>query len=394
MANKTKQNKTKAQLVQSVVDSIASRARVPGNNTKKRRNRKQGGGGGQTGIAIGGSITTGGPTFVSGAGGNVVVSNQEFISDVTNDSPITGFDVNPGSAVAFPWLSKVAQNFEMYRFRRLEFKYQPACPTTTQGIVVMAFDYDASDAIPVSKQQMSSYAGAMRSNVWASCSMSLKCPNSWSYVGNLNGQINPLETDIKLYDVAKAYFGVFNGLNNNMIGEVFVSYTVELSKPNWEVPITSSGFIGFSGSTLNNLFGTGQTIVGDVPVKVLNVNSIPGSVPTGVLEFPRKGTFLLEVVVGYTSTSIPASWYGSSGMLKLEYSNSPLEPSIDYPDVPAGDVTGNFGGSGVLSHVMFSLYLDTSLGKFVRIMVPAWAALSTLVLYRMRLAYYKKTIEV
>lgn len=53
--------------------------------------------------------------------------------------------VNPGLNGAFPWLSQSAKNYEAYRFRKLRIEWEPTCPTTTPGTVIISPDYDPTD---------------------------------------------------------------------------------------------------------------------------------------------------------------------------------------------------------------------------------------------------------
>lgn len=391
MANKNKKNKTAAQKVQSAVDSAVARlvSNGSGGGTRRRGNRRSGNG--QVGMAVGSNTVSGNPTF--NGTGNVVVSNTEFIVDVrtTFASPLT-YDVNPGSVTTFPWLSRVAQNFELFRFRRLEFHYSPACPTTTQGTLVMAFDYDASDAPPATKQQILAYAGANRSNLWSRATVALKCPSSWSYVGNLNGPINPSNTDIKLYDVAKTYIGTYNIVTPDvMVGEISVSYTVELAKPNWEIPITGSAYVTISGSNKTNLFGTSMPLYGDLPIKTYN-NNVVGVNQQGLVEFPKSGSYVLEVKFSFASTTSPPSLFGASGLLRVEQASERPEFDTDYPDAVVLDAGWGYAGSDVTSWCYVSLYVDTTSGNWIRFMTGSFVA-TAVALYSMRFMSYKKILN-
>lgn len=53
--------------------------------------------------------------------------------------------VSPTNQNMFPWLAALAAGYEKYRFRRLSYFYRSMAPTTANGLVYMAVDYDPSD---------------------------------------------------------------------------------------------------------------------------------------------------------------------------------------------------------------------------------------------------------
>lgn len=57
------------------------------------------------------------------------IQNREYIMDIVSGSSANSFnyntfDLNPGSSVTFPWLNRIAQNFESYRFHGLVFEFK------------------------------------------------------------------------------------------------------------------------------------------------------------------------------------------------------------------------------------------------------------------------------
>lgn len=56
------------------------------------------------------------------------------------------FYVTPTNKFIFPWLAPLAQGYEKYKFRRLNFFYRSTAPTTASGLIYMAMDYDPADA--------------------------------------------------------------------------------------------------------------------------------------------------------------------------------------------------------------------------------------------------------
>jgi len=58
--------------------------------------------------------------------------------------------VNPASFNMFPLLGEIAAGYEKYKFTKLRFIYEGACPTTTSGQVFLTWDPDSQDGVPTS----------------------------------------------------------------------------------------------------------------------------------------------------------------------------------------------------------------------------------------------------
>lgn len=167
----------------------------------------------------------------------VVIEHCEFVADVTgsDDFFLDEFSINPGLTALFPWLASVAENFESYHFKRLQFRYETQAPTTDSGTAMMAIDYDAADEPPDDKQQLMTLQGAVRSAVWQA--ITLDCPASdlskfcSKRFVRQNGV--PAGTDVKTYDVGNLMIAT-QGANTSTVGELYVSYVVELQTPTWE----------------------------------------------------------------------------------------------------------------------------------------------------------------
>jgi len=87
------------------------------------------------------------PEIVRNTGLQITVSHTEKIGVVNASILNTNhkFIINPRRQLSFPWLSRLAQAFDMYRVLKMSVSYKPTCPTTTRGELVMAFDYDPTD---------------------------------------------------------------------------------------------------------------------------------------------------------------------------------------------------------------------------------------------------------
>jgi hypothetical protein len=176
-----------------------------------------------------------GTTFKSrSALSKIRFKHSEYVADLASDHTKefvrTPFSINPGDESLFPWLSKLADNFEQYEFHSLEFSFSTMQPTTSVGYMILAVDYDASDVNDhLSKGDFLAFDGAAKCPIWSG--VSIRCPPS-----NLKGRrfvrgSPPKGTfDIKMYDL-----GTLETVNycnaTQTVGELYVSYDVTLYIP-------------------------------------------------------------------------------------------------------------------------------------------------------------------
>jgi len=179
------------------------------------------------------------PKIRSRSNGNTSVSHREYVADINVEE--NGFDlqfqygVNPGNGALFPWLSQIASRYETYSFRSLKIIYEPQCGTASTGTLMLAIDYDSSDAPPTSKSQMMSYKNAVRAPLWfAACHFSSP-PDLHRLKTNyiLSGAAPP-GTDIKTYDIGNLFVAIQSAGSNQTAGELYVEYDVDLMTPQIE----------------------------------------------------------------------------------------------------------------------------------------------------------------
>lgn len=235
---------------------------------------------------------TGMAPVVQTRGGLTTIAHRSFLSPVGNESAYTvnSYAVNPGLSQTFPWLHRVARRYEEYRFKRLRFSYRSVTATSTPGVIMLSFDYDAADATPTSKQSQAQTIPNAESNVWTN--IDLVVPTGtipWKYVraGILSSNL-----DIKTYDAGQFLISSLYG-TGAIGGELYVEYEVELRKPT-EGPIGGCT-LGFSPASITAPFAVANPLstVGISPLRVLN--------PT-TLEFVSSGEWYIYF------------WYTGSGL--------------------------------------------------------------------------------
>lgn len=180
--------------------------------------------------------------------GGVIVRHREFIKDIvaTADFTIEKFPINPGQVKTFPWLaSSSGPAYDQYKMRGMivEFKSTSSdavlssSASTGLGSVMIATDYDALDAPYPNKRAMLNSEFACSSKPSCSFIHPIECKSSvtpahMQYVRTTPGF--PAGGDPRWYDLGNFYVateGMQNSESTSVIGELWVSYEVELYKP-------------------------------------------------------------------------------------------------------------------------------------------------------------------
>lgn len=358
-----------------------------GNRRRSKKNKSGGNrsGGGGPPAAVGAGYIAQGPAVVRGIGPTVRFSNTEFVTDITAPlttvtTPVVTISINPANASFCPWLSRIAVGYELYRFRKLILRYTPTCSSSTAGMVVMAIDFDASDAPPNNKQTMSAYEGAVRGNVWSKVSSSIPLTAGWYYTGMSGGVSNPSNTDVKFYDIGKLYVGVYNHTATMAVGELSIDYDVEFAKPDYSIPTGLSEKVVPVGSALSNIAGNSQTITGNTVFSLSSAGLSTGQVK---MTASVAGEFMVNLV-GFVTAS---STIGGNIFQNIEQNdpNSYQTQLIPFDD---GVVTGTAANTQYIYNYTFSV----SVVPGTYLILTAIPTITALNFLRMRVANYRKAL--
>lgn len=215
--------------------------------------------------------------------GSVEITHRSYLCPITNNIDYTAqlFNVNPGLPGTFPWLSKLARRYEEYKFKKLKFEYRSVCATSTSGVVMMSFDYDAADGLPTNKASQAQTVPNSEVNAWSSNDLIVNCDAGYKYIRSGTLQAN---LDIKTYDFGAMCLSSVYG-NGVVSGELYVEYTVELRKPT-DGP-TTSGMITFATTSFATPFPAGGVVTG--------FNPFTTNATTTALVFTTPGEYLICV---------------------------------------------------------------------------------------------------
>jgi hypothetical protein len=235
---------------------------------------------------------TGKPRTTATKDGNVRLTHRGLVSGFTGSTTFVAqnFQVNPGLASIFPWASQLARSYDKYIFRKLKFEFRSVVPTTTAGVVMMSFDYDTLDSLPVSKFEHAQTTPNVESNSFNSFELKVQCDNTPRFVRQ--GAIP--NVDLKTYDLGQLVISSSYGAAA-LVGEVYVDYEVELMKPSHGVPVMS------------RLAGVGNAATPFSTYVAEKAKASPVIVEAGQIKFVRPGEYLINTLVGGTGITAMAA---------------------------------------------------------------------------------------
>ena len=195
------------------------------------------------------------PRFSNDTRSNLI-SHREYLGDliIPAGTPGTGspfqrvdFPINPALDGTFPWLSNLASNYEEYRFVGLLFQfksnYSDAVVTEGGGLgaVILATEYNVTRAPFSNKLDMENHQYATSSKPSLNVVHPIECAvqdNPLAILFTRSGPV-PTGTDPRLYDLGRfsvATQGIPQASADINLGEVWVTYQVELLKPMLQQP--------------------------------------------------------------------------------------------------------------------------------------------------------------
>lgn len=293
---------------------------------------------------------------------SVTVRHKEYITDIFSGTAFTltnTYALNPGLSTTFPWLSTIAQNYQEYTFKGVVFEFVStsgdvvASSNTALGSVMFATQYRATAANFTSKVQMLNEYFSSDGKPSESFCHPVECnPRENPYnVQYVRGGPVPAGEDAKTYDL-----GILNIACEGMqaanvdIGELWVSYEVELRKPVASGAINAyAGFARYYGTS-----GINTTNPFSSAVK-LGVDTLGVAVTSTKLTFPAGGigNYMVVLAYGGAASAIDTSTWLSSGTLvnctNATITTNALSVNGVYDSFSAGTNNGYFCNMAVFT---------------------------------------------
>jgi len=185
-------------------------------------------------------------------GQTILVRHKEYLGEVLGSIAFRvnqSFELNPGNSSTFPWLSGVASHFQEYKIRGLVFHYVPTSGSAVSstnaalGSVMLQTSYRSNDTPPSSKVEILNEYCSNESVPAEPFAHPVECdprenPFNVQYVRT--GAV-PTGDSKLLYDLGVTHVAVSGQQANDVVlGDLWVTYEIELKKPVLESNVTSS----------------------------------------------------------------------------------------------------------------------------------------------------------
>lgn len=298
---------------------------------------------------------------------SITISHCEYLQDIFGAAN-AGFNVeswklNPGLIENFPWLAQLAANYEEYEFVQLLFHYKSTVdPSATNnssgatGTLIMATNYNSTAPNFTSKEVMMQYHGANSGRVTDDHTHGVECApdknagSAQKYVRTtpvVVGQ-DPKTFDLGTFQLAQV--NIPSAFFNQQIGELWVTYTVKLSKPRLfsalACTVLENRWVSNGGETNTNVFGSSTALLSMQQNALPIALSFPAS-SQYTLSFPDFLTgvyevqFLVEAAAGFGTVTASVALGGNVVQWNDLYATG--SPSSDAPSnsVIAGGGAGN-----------------------------------------------------
>jgi hypothetical protein len=176
--------------------------------------------------------------------GSCRIRKREFVADVvmTNTFTTSFFFLNPADATTFPWLSKVASNFEQFKFLGLTFGYRSLTANALgvagspgMGSITVLTQYDVFDSPVFNKQQANNALFATSCKPSENMLHPVECdpeqtPSQPLYTG-VNEIAGIADRDLRLNTLGYTSVCTTGAASIYNAGELWVTYDVMLYKP-------------------------------------------------------------------------------------------------------------------------------------------------------------------
>ena len=239
-------------------------------------------------------------------GRTTIVRYKEYLGDISLSATGVGmfnattFVVNPGNFVTFPWLSNIALQYDQYIPLGIIFEFvstaTDSATTGALGSVIIASEYDVTDADYNSKQQMLQSAYAMEAKMSDNMAHGIECdPSETSRkVFYTRGDGTGTGLNLKDYDICKTTIATQGGTMpvGTIVGSFYVHYEFAFMKEQIYGGLSAKGLL-----YQNNIAGSStlvDPILGSFPWtfaagRLLGIQaiSVVGS-PYNIITFNRK----------------------------------------------------------------------------------------------------------
>jgi hypothetical protein len=158
---------------------------------------------------------------------------------------------NPALSGSFPWLSGHGALYEKYHVKKLVYRYKNLKGTTTDGNILMSFDYDTMDAPPSTAIEVT------QSTVWEDGApwriFELHVPCHRTDLFTRTGLVQ--DADLKTYDFGRLFVSAEGCSDDSAHGYLEVDYVIDLhmKQASVQTPVLISRLSTYTNSTQSDI---------------------------------------------------------------------------------------------------------------------------------------------
>jgi hypothetical protein len=165
---------------------------------------------------------------------------------------------NPGLVTSFPWLSGHANLFENYKVHKLVYRYKNLKGTSSDGNILLSYDYDTLDPPPVSAIAATQSTHYCDGAPWRIFSISV--PTDGRKLFTRSGVL--AGSDLKTYDMGQLHVSVEGCADTSAHGYLEVDYDIEFfnKQVNSATPVYA-GLTSIASLSSDQSLGIGTSIL-------------------------------------------------------------------------------------------------------------------------------------
>jgi hypothetical protein len=237
-----------------------------------------------------------------------IIKHSEYVGDVFGSVAFTiamTLNCNPGLPNAFPWLSQIANAYQKFCIKGIQYRFNTEAPSTITGSIFLSPEYNPQDPAPITKMETFQNENTAKTVPWRS--VNCKIPTKYLRVYNdyfIRAGNLALNQDLKTYDPLVMYVCTQGQANANMCGEIWVDYEIELINPIGNMAYGSGSYYANAALTASVL--SPGVSLGPLQITVGPVESGDPSFTMGPLVIGQK-----YAVVGAITGSAITGFYDS-----------------------------------------------------------------------------------
>jgi hypothetical protein len=251
------------------------------------------------------------PQERSTTNGSRILKFKEYVGDIAGSVAFsaTSYPVQPGLPDLFAWLNSQSIFYQEYIFKSLKFCFETEKSTATTGKVLFAFQPDAADSNPSSKQEMLENQYKAGGAPWEAFMLDIakKVPFALGKRRFVRSGDLADNLDIKTYDIGKLVVATQGMADTSDVGELYVEYEIQLYTPIQSLQslaLTFSKTISGGGTVSDTAYlGDAAVLTGGLPVTATGNTLTFNRVGKYILVSRLTGTGLFTVMTPVLSSS-------------------------------------------------------------------------------------------